>query len=264
VLDALVERLIRCVPEEALVYARQRLAIDPLSDVAHATAVKLLARFGANAEAQAQVETCRRILERELGGRRSPALELARMEIGKIAPSGDGAGRVAPAPALVPSPSELPSRPMGLGGSSGAWPSGPPSTPSWVARREGRRAEVILLSGSPASASRASSGSSDALVQSRRQASHGPCLRGRVGAAVRDLGDMLREPALPVSTRVLRPARAALSRARSDVRRRASPRPLLFDGVAKLLRELAARAPLVSSSTICTGSTRRLLDCCTT
>src|SRR5262249_13830633 len=82
VLDALVERLASS-PEEALAYARQRVAIDPLEDVAHAAVVRLLARLGRNAEALAQFETCKRILERELGGRRSHALEVARAEIGQ-------------------------------------------------------------------------------------------------------------------------------------------------------------------------------------
>jgi DNA-binding SARP family transcriptional activator len=87
VLDALVERGADDSPEEALRYARHRLAVDALSDVAHATVVRLLARLGRNAEALAQVDACRRILDRELGGRRSPALEIARSEIGKASPT---------------------------------------------------------------------------------------------------------------------------------------------------------------------------------
>ncbi|HVU51437.1 MAG TPA: BTAD domain-containing putative transcriptional regulator, partial [Polyangia bacterium] len=70
-------------PEEALGYARARVLVDPLTEAAHVDVVRLLGRLGRVREAQAQYETCRRILESELGSKTSPALEQARRELGK-------------------------------------------------------------------------------------------------------------------------------------------------------------------------------------
>jgi len=67
--------------EEALVVARARVAIDPLAEAAHVDVVRILGRLGRVREAQAQVESCRRILETELGARASEALEQARREL---------------------------------------------------------------------------------------------------------------------------------------------------------------------------------------
>ena len=246
VLDALVERLLHAAPEEALRHARQRLAIDPLCDAAHATAVKLLARLGRNAEAQAQVETCRRILERELGGRRSPALDLARMEIGKIAP-------VLAAPAAPPpAPSSAPVHVAGRAGPS------PAST--LVARAaeravledlvrratESRASDVVVLSGEPGI------GKSRLLAElgALTRALGGTLLAGRAfeAEAVRPFGiwiDMLRGAPLAALDgdlrRNLAPLFPELGQAPSDPESKAR----LFDGVARLLGELSARAPLV-------------------
>src|SRR5204863_8890289 len=62
-------RLEPTAPEEALAYARERVRVDPLTEAAHVDVVRLLGRLGRVREAQAQYETCRRILETELGAR---------------------------------------------------------------------------------------------------------------------------------------------------------------------------------------------------
>jgi predicted ATPase/DNA-binding SARP family transcriptional activator len=88
--------------EEALRWARQRVAFDPLTEAAHVDVVRILGRLGRTREALAQYETCRRILETELGARTSSALEQARRDL--TAPAAD------PLPsrrdAQVPSPRE--------------------------------------------------------------------------------------------------------------------------------------------------------------
>lgn len=78
-LDSLVRR---CVdPEEALVYARARVAVDPLSEAGHVTVLGLLARLGRVREGLEQYDACRDILARVLGARPSPALERARLAL---------------------------------------------------------------------------------------------------------------------------------------------------------------------------------------
>jgi DNA-binding SARP family transcriptional activator len=125
---ALAELSTRLVdtPEEALRYARARVLVDPLTEAAHVDVVRLLGRLGRVREAQAQYETCRRILESELGSKTSPALEQARMELGKT---------VAAAPAAPAAPATPPPRA----------PEPPPrrtATPAFpfVGRAEARRA----------------------------------------------------------------------------------------------------------------------------
>jgi predicted ATPase/DNA-binding SARP family transcriptional activator len=67
--------------EEALRWARERVAFDPLTEAAHVDVVRILGRLGRTREALAQYDTCRRILETELGARTSSALEQARREL---------------------------------------------------------------------------------------------------------------------------------------------------------------------------------------
>jgi DNA-binding SARP family transcriptional activator len=242
VLDALVERLFDASPEEALRHARQRLAIDPLSDTAHAKAVRLLARLGRNAEAQAQVETCRRILERELGGRRSPALDVARMEIGKTTPMPFAPAAVTPS--LAPPPESA----------------SPRSSTLLVARlaeravladlvrraAESRANDVVLLSGEPGI------GKSRLLAElgSLTRAVGGTLLAGRSFEAesVRPFGiwiDMLRGAPLAALDEDLRRSLAPLFPELGQAPHDAESKARLFDGVARLLRELSARAPVV-------------------
>jgi DNA-binding SARP family transcriptional activator len=66
-------------PVKALAFARQRLAIDPITEGAHVAVVQILSALGRNAEAAEQVEACRRILSRELGAKPSAALLAARV-----------------------------------------------------------------------------------------------------------------------------------------------------------------------------------------
>jgi DNA-binding SARP family transcriptional activator/tetratricopeptide (TPR) repeat protein len=81
VLAALVEKL-RDDPEEALRFARARLAIDPLAEVAHVAVMQLLRTLGRTREAREQYEGCRRMLESEFGARPSAEIERIRMSLG--------------------------------------------------------------------------------------------------------------------------------------------------------------------------------------
>ena len=66
---------------EALRWARERVAFDPLTEAAHVDVIRILGRLGRTREAIAQYDSCRRILETELGARPSSALERARREL---------------------------------------------------------------------------------------------------------------------------------------------------------------------------------------
>lgn len=76
ILTVLVERL-RDTPEEALIYARSRIGIDPLDEGAHIGVIRLLTALGRQREALRQYEYCRQVLEAELGVKPSAELELA-------------------------------------------------------------------------------------------------------------------------------------------------------------------------------------------
>jgi DNA-binding SARP family transcriptional activator len=81
--DVLAELIGRVTaePEVALGYARARLAVDPTSEAAHVAVVRLLTALGRNREANEQVDTCRRILARELGTKPTPSLAAARARV---------------------------------------------------------------------------------------------------------------------------------------------------------------------------------------
>ncbi len=85
ILAALVDRLTGS-PEEALSYARARVTIDPLAEPAHVAVMHLLAKLGRPREAIRQYETCRRILEAQLGRTPSKDLEIARAALGQVQP----------------------------------------------------------------------------------------------------------------------------------------------------------------------------------
>lgn len=72
ILAALVEQLSED-PEAAAVHARERCRIDPLNEVARANLVSLLGRMGNRAEAEAQFNSGKRLIE-ELGGEVSRTL----------------------------------------------------------------------------------------------------------------------------------------------------------------------------------------------
>ncbi len=80
ILAGLVRRL-EGAPQEALRYAREWVATDPLDEAAHAAVVHLLGVMGRGREAERQVESCLRILRQELGVARSEVLEAARAAI---------------------------------------------------------------------------------------------------------------------------------------------------------------------------------------
>jgi DNA-binding SARP family transcriptional activator/tetratricopeptide (TPR) repeat protein len=84
VLTLLTERLAG-EPEEALAHARVRVAIDPLAEAGHVAVMRLLDRIGRPREALKQYESCKRILEAQLGRKPSSELEAARMALGNSA-----------------------------------------------------------------------------------------------------------------------------------------------------------------------------------
>jgi DNA-binding SARP family transcriptional activator/tetratricopeptide (TPR) repeat protein len=104
-----LERRCSPAPEEALRWARERVALDPLSEAAHIRVIALLAELGRKREAQAQFETCRRILAEETGEKPSAALLEARMSIAPlrsspaVSASGGTSGDVNLSPASIPS-----------------------------------------------------------------------------------------------------------------------------------------------------------------
>ena len=92
---------------EALRWARERVAFDPLTEATHVDVVRILGRLGRTREALAQYDTCRRILETELGARASSALEQARRDLS--GPATDAAiALTAGGPGTRPLPSPLP------------------------------------------------------------------------------------------------------------------------------------------------------------
>ncbi|MBV9946922.1 MAG: AAA family ATPase [Myxococcales bacterium] len=132
VLNALVERHADA-PEEALAYARQRLAIDPLHESAHAAVVRILTALGRHGEASAQVDACGRLLAEELGTKPSPALLAARLR-----PDARAARGAAAAP-----------RPAGTAAFTGRDRELHALGAEWRAARESGRPRAVLVSGEP-------------------------------------------------------------------------------------------------------------------
>jgi DNA-binding SARP family transcriptional activator len=83
ILAALVERLAG-TPVAALRHARAWVAVNPLDEAAQAAVVRLLGEMGLEHEAQAQYESCRRMLRQELAAVPSAALEEARRSLGRV------------------------------------------------------------------------------------------------------------------------------------------------------------------------------------
>jgi DNA-binding SARP family transcriptional activator len=76
ILTTLVERL-SGTPEQALIYARRRVAIDPLEENGHIVVIRLLVALGRQRDAQRQYDYCRQMLEAELGVKPSADIEHA-------------------------------------------------------------------------------------------------------------------------------------------------------------------------------------------
>jgi DNA-binding SARP family transcriptional activator len=107
VLGQLIER-VRDTPDEAIEYARQLLALDPLSETSHIRLIRLLGDLGKTREAIAQYERCKRVLASELGAQPSAELQLARMSL-SAAPKPSGPAAVPPeAQSHSPRPSDAP------------------------------------------------------------------------------------------------------------------------------------------------------------
>jgi len=86
ILSSLADRL-RRQPDAALPYARARLVVDPFSEAAHISVIHLLGAAGRTREAIQQYESCRRMLEGQLGAKPSAALERARGALGSSRPT---------------------------------------------------------------------------------------------------------------------------------------------------------------------------------
>ncbi len=227
-LGALIDRLAGD-PELALRFARERVAIDPLSEPAHVAVVRLLAQLGNRRGALEQFDACSRILATELHAKPSPALLAARMMI---------------------QPATSPPAPISV-----APPAPPPALPS-VTPLLGRAREcaaiasalatssspVLFFSGDPGI------GKSRLLdeLTARALSAGARVVRGRAYEAerVRPYGawiDALRPIATGVSDDVLRADLAPLL-PELGVPSASGDRTRLFDAVGRLLASLA---PLV-------------------
>jgi DNA-binding SARP family transcriptional activator len=217
-------------PEEALRYARAWVTADPLTEEAHVVVIRLLGRLGRGREALEQYETCRRILETELGARPSGALERARVEIGRPAlpPPGPEGAPVAQARELPP----LVGRRVELA-----------AIEERVAAAVEGRAPILFVLGEPGI------GKTRLLEElaARARAAKGVVLAGRAFEAemVQPYGawiDALRSAPLgclaPGLRAELAPLLPELGKARP-----AADRTRLFDAVARALAAFAASAP---------------------
>jgi DNA-binding SARP family transcriptional activator len=235
-------------PDEALHFARERVRVDPLTEAAHVDLVRLLGRLGRVREAQAQYETCRRILETELGARTSQALEQARMDL----------ARPAAAPISAPTPvPETPARPVpDTGAAPGLALVGRVEARAAVevglhAARAGRASPVLLFVGDPGIGK---TRLLDELAQQTRKA-QGVVLRGRAFEAemVRPYGpwiDAFRSSELglvpPTLAAELAPLLPEMRGGDAGSISDGGDRARLFDAVARLLATLAAKGKPVA------------------
>ncbi len=251
ILSALIERL-SGTPEAALVHARTRVSIDPLSEAAHVDVVVLLARLGRKREALAQYETCARILAAELGTKPSPRLIHARSLVGAPTASGPPPSRPGPSapvskeesfPAKAPVPPEAhqpPVRQLLVG--RAAERADIVQKIAAAARREAPAA--LLFLGEPGI------GKTRLLevVADGVRAADGAVLAGRAfeGEMVRPYGvwvDALRSASLGGAIEGLRSELTALL-PELGAPGAAIDRNRLFDAVAKLVARMAERTPL--------------------
>jgi DNA-binding SARP family transcriptional activator/tetratricopeptide (TPR) repeat protein len=234
VLSTLTSRLVED-PEHALVYARERAALDPLAEDAHAQLIRVLARLGRHADAMKQYEVCRRILDSELHQKPSAALFQARAAI--RAPT-----EVAERPAVAPATVEPPAMPAARA-LVGRAVEERALDEVVASAREGRTTDVVLVLGDPgigksrlleALHERVRAAGGIALTarafEAERTRPYGPFLD-----AFRDvpLADAPPDIAAEVSQLLLRPA-AGTPDATTDKSR-------LFESVARLVDWLATR-----------------------
>ena len=245
VLAALVERLAG-KPEEALAFARRRLAVDPLTEPAHVAVVSLLADLGRRREALEQDEACKRIFDAS-SGRPSPALLAARMR---------AVGSGAPPPETAPV------------ARTAARPRTSDRAPSPLVGRDAERARCVeaLASAAGQGADRASS-----CPASRASASRGcstpsstrPCAAAGASSGAAPSRRRWCGPTAPGSTpcgrrppRSFAPLRADLAPLLPELGEAAAQdRERLFDAVVRLLvslqgggRRRARRPPVVDEA----------------
>jgi DNA-binding SARP family transcriptional activator len=235
ILATLVDRL-RATPDAALVHARARLLVDPFSEAAHVSAIQLLTASGRTREAIQQYESCRRMLNGQLGARPSPVLERARAAIGSTR-----AARADPAPAIVTREPPATSRPLvGRGAERER------IAQAVAAARTDRGCDVLWISGEPGI------GKTRLLeeVADQVRAVTGTVLAGRAYEAemVRPYGawiDALRSTAFtPPDAELRNDLALLLPELGADAP--ASDRHRLFDAIVHLLRTLAHDTGLVA------------------
>jgi predicted ATPase/DNA-binding SARP family transcriptional activator len=233
ILAALAERLAD-QPEEALGYARAHVTVDPLNEAGHIAVMQLLAKLGRPREALKQYDSCRRILEAQLGREPSRELEAARSVLGRVSTN---APARAVAETFVRDPAQAP-----LVGRSAER-----AILAAAVRdaTEGACARVLFLVGEPGiGKSRLLADLGDQTV-----ASGGMALFGRAFEAemVRPYGawiDALRSAPLNTIDPSLRSDLAALL-PELGVAHPGTDRNRLFEAVRKLLLSYTSRAPLV-------------------
>lgn len=235
-LALLAERL-RDRPDEALRYARARLAVDPFNEPAHVALIRLLGDLGRKREALAQYEECRRILERELGARPSVELERTRLALGQASAAAPQS-TPAPAPIAVPAPAGL--RPLiGRRRERALLDELVEAAPRGAAR------QVLLFAGEPGV------GKTRLLEElaARVRAGGGAALVGRFYEAeiVRPYGAWIDALRCAPASEVPQPLHADLALLLPELGPAAletGERSRLFDAVTRHLARLAARAPV--------------------
>ncbi len=235
-LSTLTERL-RDTPNEAIPFARERLAIDPLAEDAHAALITLLGALGRVRDAHEQYDNCCRILKQELCRGPSDVLERARRSLG----SRSAIATRAPSPPAGHSVVSPPSRLIGRAAECTL-------LDRLVSARGANRAcDVLLVTGEPGI------GKTRLLEElgERVRAANGVVLAGRAFEAemVRPYGswiDALDSSAVASLPEAIRAELAPLLPEATGETREPSDRNRLFERVARLLHELAREhTPLV-------------------
>jgi DNA-binding SARP family transcriptional activator/tetratricopeptide (TPR) repeat protein len=238
ILATLAERLVDD-PEEALGFARARVTIDPLAEAGHIAVMQLLAKLGRPRDALKQYESCRRVLEGQLGRGPSKELQAARSILGGFAPEATvnvAGARLTPVHAAAP-PSATPL--------IGRTEERAILVKAVREASEGASHRVLLLVGEPGIGKTRLLGE----VADQARALGGEPLAGRAFEAemVRPYGpwiDLLRSASpgeIEDSLRSgLTPLLPELGSAPGE-----TDRNRLFDAVGKLLRARASRGPLV-------------------